>query len=80
MPARIHHAQLLIVNFATALVCACAVTASAHHAFGGEFDSTKPVVLKGPIMKVEWVNPHAWIHVQITKPDGADPSEATKGR
>jgi hypothetical protein len=44
---------------------------SAHHAFGGEFDSTKPVVLKGPIMKVEWVNPHAWIHVQITKPDGA---------
>ena len=43
----------------------------AHHAFGGEFDSTKPVVLKGPIMKVEWVNPHAWIHVQITKPDGA---------
>ena len=71
MPARIHHSQLSILNFATLLVCACAVTASAHHAFGGEFDSTKPVVLKGPIMKVEWVNPHAWIHVQITKPDGA---------
>ena len=69
MPARIHNSQSLIVNFATALLFA-AVAVSAHHAFGGEFDSSKPVVLKGPIMKVEWVNPHAWIHVQITKPDG----------
>ena len=55
-----------VLSFAIAL----SSTASAHHAFGGEFDSNKPVVLKGPIMKVEWVNPHAWIHVQITKPDG----------
>ena len=71
MLTRIHNSQSSIVNVVAALVCACAVTASAHHAFGGEFDSSKPVVLKGPIMKVEWVNPHAWIHVQITKPDGA---------
>jgi hypothetical protein len=42
-----------------------------HHAFGGEFDPNKPVLLKGPVTKVEWVNPHAWIHVEVTKPDGA---------
>jgi hypothetical protein len=41
-----------------------------HHAFGGEFDPNKPVLLKGPVTKVEWVNPHAWIHVEVTKPDG----------
>ena len=44
---------------------------AAHHAFGGEFDSTRPVVLKGPVTKMEWVNPHAWIHLEITKPDGS---------
>ena len=41
-----------------------------HHAFGGEFDPNKPVLLKGPVLKVEWVNPHAWIHLEVTKPDG----------
>ena len=48
------------VGLATAaMLCAGVAAVSAHHAFGGEFDSTKPVVLKGPITKVEWVNPHA---------------------
>ena len=42
-----------------------------HHAFGGEFDPNKPVLLKGPIVKVEWVNPHAWIHVEVSEPDGS---------
>jgi len=44
---------------------------SAHHAFGGEFDANAPVLLKGKITKVEWVNPHAWIHVEVTKEDGS---------
>ena len=43
---------------------------AAHHAFGGEFDANRPVLLKGPIVKVEWVNPHAWIHIEVKKADG----------
>ena len=41
--------------------------AAAHHAFGSEFDANAPVLLKGEIAKIEWVNPHTWIHVEITK-------------
>jgi hypothetical protein len=52
------------------LLLVSADAALAHHAFGGEFDANKPVLLKGPIVKVEWVNPHAWIHLEVKKPDG----------
>lgn len=42
----------------------------AHHAFSAEFDANAPVILKGPVSKVEWINPHAWIHIEVKKPDG----------
>src|SRR4030095_9986667 len=48
-----------------------------HHAFGGEFDPNKPVLLKGKVTKLEWVTPHAWIHVEIPKADGAAPCQFT---
>jgi len=47
-----------------------AVSAAAHHAFSTEFDATKPITLKGTITQVEWINPHAFIHLDVKKDDG----------
>jgi hypothetical protein len=42
----------------------------AHHAFAAEFDAKRPVKLRGTVTKMEWINPHAWIHVDVKDADG----------
>jgi hypothetical protein len=43
---------------------------SAHHAFSAEFDQEKPVNLEGTLTKADWVNPHAWLYIDVKSPDG----------
>ena len=64
----------------TTILCAAIVTIGlivssgdvlAHHAFSSEFDANRHVVFTGTVTKMMWVNPHAWIYVDVKKPDGA---------
>ena len=61
------------------LLAGTAVSVSAHHAFAAEFDADRPVNFEGTVTKMEWVNPHVWIHMQIEKPDGSTESWAFEG-
>ncbi len=62
--------KLLYAAGAFAVVVSGTATAWAHHAFSAEFDATAPIKLEGAISKVEFINPHAWIHMDVKTPDG----------
>jgi hypothetical protein len=49
--------------FAAASLLLAAIPVLAHHSFAAEFDSTKPITLEGKFIKMDWVNPHSWIHL-----------------
>ena len=59
--------RLLQLITTVALVALAASQVAAHHAFGAEFDPNKPLLLRGKVTKVEWVNPHAWIHMEVVR-------------
>ena len=61
---------LSIVAIGIAFLVLGTACVEAHHAFAAEFDGNKPVKLTGTVTKMEWVNPHAWIHIDVKKPDG----------
>ena len=65
--------------FGGALLLAVAVPVAGHHAFGAEFDRDAPIRLEGPITMLEWVNPHTWIHLEVTMEDGTTEVWAVEG-
>lgn len=60
-----NHVLVLIAS-----ICSLAVPAFGHHAFAAEYDSTKPVKMKGTFTKMEWINPHSWIYMDVQDADG----------
>jgi len=60
----------LAVMIAVAGLFMSAAPVFAHHAFAAEFDAKRPVKLRGTVSKMEWINPHAWIHVDVKDEDG----------
>jgi hypothetical protein len=52
------------------LLVSAALPAFAHHSFASEFDVTKPVKLEGTVTRMEWINPHSWIRIDVKNPDG----------
>src|SRR5574339_982553 len=59
-----------VVAAAALLVAAAAVPVLAHHSFAAEFDAKKPVKLRGVVTKMEWINPHSWIHIDVKDAGG----------
>ena len=62
---------ITILGLGLAFGLMAAAPVNARHAFAAEFDSTKPVKLRGTITKMEWINPHAWMHLEVKNKDGS---------
>ncbi len=71
--------KLFGVLASAALLFATVAPLRAHHSFAAEFDADKPVTIKGKVAKVEWVNPHSWIYIEVTGPDGTMNTWAVEG-
>ena len=72
-------ARRVLMAVAAAALLAAGGRLMAHHAFSAEFDANAPVTLRGPVTKVEWINPHAWIHIAVKTPSGATENWMVEG-
>ena len=62
--------KVIVGVLMTVAVGLAVVPVVAHHAFSAEFDANRPIHFQGTVTKVEWINPHTWIHMDITQVDG----------
>ncbi|OFW01517.1 MAG: hypothetical protein A3I61_07175 [Acidobacteria bacterium RIFCSPLOWO2_02_FULL_68_18] len=69
----------LIALCAALGLVAAAAPARRHHSFAAEFDATKPIKLRGTVVKMEWINPHTWIHIEVRQPNGRVEAWAIEG-
>ena len=60
----------LVVLLAGTAALLGSASLSAHHAFSAEFDANRPLQLEGTVARTEWINPHSWIHIEVTDDDG----------
>ena len=69
----------VVVGGMSLILAATGVSLSAHHSFAAEFDATKPVLFKGTVTKMDWLNPHVWIHMTVTHPNGTTEAWMVEG-
>ena len=64
------HSKLLRVIAGAGMLLAAGLPVVAHHSFSAEFDQNKQLTLEGKVVQMEWVNPHSWLQIDVTKADG----------
>ena len=62
--------RLLLAFCAAVGVMMAATSTMAHYAFSAEFDANRPLTLTGTVTRMEWINPHSWIHIDVKNDDG----------
>lgn len=62
--------RIMTLAAAATVLLTASGTLAAHHSFAAEFDGSKPVTLTGTVTKMDWINPHAWLHMDVKGPDG----------